>query len=113
MWRESGTVGARISWNAAVRPSASAESAADGRRRDRIEDAEQGVAVALAVAGDQLGVVEVVAGVHAHARGQAGAQQDLLVLVEQRQLDAVDLGGVVRDDADADVHRGHVVGLPK
>ena len=81
-----------------------------GRRRDRIEDAEQGIAVALAVAGDQLGIVEVVAGVHAHARGQAGPQHDLLFLVEQRQLDAVDLGDVALDDPDADVHGGHVVG---
>ena len=66
--------------------------------------------MAAAVAGDQLGVVEVVAGVHAHALRQAGAQPDLLVPVEQRELDAVDLGGVGRDDVDADVHRREVVG---
>jgi hypothetical protein len=70
------------------------------RRRDRVEDAEQGVAVLLvrraadAVAGDQLGVVEVVAGVHANAGGQAPPHRDLLVLVEQRDLDAVDLAGL-------------------
>ena len=80
-------------------------SAARGGRRDRVEDAEQRVAVALRVAGDQLGVVEVVAGVHAHALGQAAAHGDLLVLVEQRDLDAVDLGGVRVDDAERRVHR--------
>ena len=72
------------------------------RRRDGVEDAEQRIALAVrrlaadAVAGDQLGVVEVVAGVHAHAGGQAPAHRDLLVLVEQRDLDAVDLARVAR-----------------
>jgi len=41
-----------------------------GRQRDRIEDAEQGIAVMLAVAGDQQGVVEVVAGVLRTPRGR-------------------------------------------
>ena len=63
----------------------------------------------VAVAGDQLGIVEVVAGIHPHALGQAGAQRDFLVLVEQRELDAVDLGGMGRDHVDADVHRRQVV----
>ncbi len=54
-----------------------------GRGRDRIEDAEQRVAVALLVAGDQLRVVEIVAGVHAHALGQAPAHDDFLILIEQ------------------------------
>ena len=43
-----------------------------GGRRDGVEDAEQRVAVALVVAGDQLRVVEVVARIHAHALGEAG-----------------------------------------
>src|SRR6185437_3781072 len=38
-----------------------------GGRRDRVEDAEQGVRMALLVAGDQLRVVEIVARIHAHA----------------------------------------------
>ena len=57
-----------------------------------------------AVAGDQLGVVEVVARVHAHARRQAPAHGDFLVLVEQRDLDAVYLAGVGGDDAQRGVH---------
>ena len=79
------------------------------RRRDGVEDAEQRVGIALLVARDQLGVVEVVAGVHAHALRQAAAHRDLLVLVEQRNLDAVDLGGIGRDHVDRDLHRLHVV----
>ena len=47
------------------------------------------------------GVVEVVAGVHAHARRQPAAHGDLLLLVEQRDLDAVHLGGIVADDGRA------------
>ncbi len=74
-------------------------------RCDRIEDAQQGVAMHPAVAGDQLRIIEVVAGVHAHALGQARAQRDLLVPVEQGELDAVDLGGMGRHHIDADVHR--------
>ena len=48
--------------------------------------------MARAIAGDQLRVVEVVPGVHAHARGQAGAQGDLLLLVEQDSLMPSTLG---------------------
>ena len=69
--------------------------------RDRVEDAEQGVAVAVLVAGDQLGVVEVVARVELHAVGQPPAQRDLALVVEQGDLHAVDLRGVVGD------HREH------
>ena len=42
--------------------------------------------------------------------GQLAAHGDLLVLVEQRDLDAVDLGGVRIDDADARSPSPHVVG---
>ena len=65
--------------------------------------------MALAVAGDQLGVVEVVAGVHAHARGQAGAQPISFSWSSKDSLMPSTLAGVVLDDPDADVHRGHVV----
>ena len=81
-----------------------------GSRCNRVEDAQQCIALAvepfaaLAVAGDQLGVVEVVAGVHAHAGGQAPAHGDFLVLVEQRDLDAVDLVRVRVDDPERGVH---------
>ena len=64
------------------------------------------MAVARAVAGDQLGVVEVVAGVEPDALGQAGAERLLVRLVEQRDLDAVDLGGVRLDDREHGVGGG-------
>ena len=75
------------------------------RRRDGIEDAEQRVGKALVVAGDQFGVVEIVAGIHLHVLVEPAAHVDLALLVEQRDLDAVDLGGVGVDDADRDIHR--------
>ncbi len=81
-----------------------------GRRRDGVEDAEQSVRIALVVAGDQFGVVEIVAGIHEHAGFQPAAHGDLAVLVEQRDLDAVDLGGVVVDDGDRGVGRAVEVG---
>ncbi len=62
---------------------------------------------------DQLRVVEVVAGVHADALGQPLAQRDLLVRVQQRDLDAIDLGHVGLDDPDDRVERGlEVRGAP-
>ena len=81
------------------------------RRRDRIEDAEQRVGMALRVAGDQFRVVEVVAGVHAHAARQAPAHGDLLLLVEQADLHAIHLGGAVADDGERRLHRLIVVGI--
>ncbi len=89
------------------------ELAERGRRggRDGVEDAEQRVAVAVLVAGDELRVVEVVAGVHADAARQAPAHRDLLAGVEERDLDAVDLRGVGLDDAKRRVHRAHGVGV--
>ena len=67
--------------------------------------------VPLAVAGDQLRVVEVVAGIHAHPRRQPGAEQGLLVLVQQRELDAVDLAYVRGNHVNADIHRRHGVAV--
>ncbi len=81
-----------------------------GSRCNRVEDAQQRIALAVepfaaeTVTGDQLGVVEVVAGVHAHAGGQVAAHGDFLVLVKQRDLDAVDLVRVGVDDAQCGVH---------
>ena len=74
-----------------------------GGWRDRSEGAEQRVAVARAVASDQLGIVEVVAGVEPDALGEPGAECLLVRLVEQRDLDAVDLGGVRLDDRERGV----------
>ena len=74
-------------------------------RGDRVEDAEQRVAVAVLVAGDQRRVVEVVAGVEPHALRQPPPQRDLAVRVEQRDLDAVDAVGVRGDDVEQHVGR--------
>ena len=75
------------------------------RRRDRVENAEQRVRIALVVAGDQLGVIEIVAGIHLDAVGQPAAHVDLALLVEQRDLDAIDLRRVGVDDGDRGIHR--------
>jgi hypothetical protein len=52
-------------------------------------------------------------GVHAHALGQLAAHDDLLLLVEQRDLDAVDLGGMRVDDGDGGLHRAMWSALPQ
>jgi hypothetical protein len=57
-----------------------------GGRRDGIEDAKQGVRVAVRVAGDQFGVIEVVAGVHLNALVEPAAHGDLAVLVQKRDF---------------------------
>ena len=83
------------------------------RRRDGIEDAEQRVGKTRLVAGDQFGVVEIVAGIHLHFFVEPAAHVDLALLVEQRDLDAVDLRRVGVDDADRDIHRrAEVLGAP-
>ena len=51
-------------------------------RGDGVEDTEQGMGIALLVAIDQFGVVEIVAGIHAYAVGQAAAHGDFFILVE-------------------------------
>src|SRR5438105_85517 len=53
------------------------------RGRDRIEDAEKSIRISRFVATDQLGEIEIVAGVHAHTAWKAPSHGDLLVLVEQ------------------------------
>ncbi|CAG9205117.1 hypothetical protein BCAR13_1560013 [Paraburkholderia caribensis] len=79
-------------------------------RRDSVENAEQRVALPMVfqcadtVPRDQLGIVEIVAGVHPHALGQPTTHRDFLILVEQRDLDPVDLAGVRRDDAERSIH---------
>jgi acyl-CoA reductase-like NAD-dependent aldehyde dehydrogenase len=88
-----------MAWNFSTLPCASSPSAAlaAGAMASKMPSSASLLpcvgSLAEAVAGDQLGVVEVVAGVHAHARGQAPAHGDFLVLVQQRDLDAVDLAG--------------------
>ncbi len=61
--------------------------------------------MSLAVAGDQLGIVEVVAGEHDDAFRQPVAQQHLLAGIEQRNLYALDLAGMALDDGDDRVER--------
>ncbi len=63
--------------------------------------------------GDQLRVVEVVAGVHLDRLVEAAAHVDLALLVEQRDLDAVGLGGIAVDDGDRRIHRlVEILGAP-
>src|SRR5205085_2486333 len=68
-------------------------------------DAEQRVRKTLRVAGDQLGIVEIVAGIHLDVLVQPPAHVDLALLVEQRDFDAIDLGHVGIDDGHGRVHR--------
>ena len=67
----------------------------------------------LAVALDQLGVVEVVTGVEPDTGRQPSAQLDLVGGRQQRHLDPVDLGGVIMDELDEGVRgRVHVAAAP-
>ena len=76
-----------------------------GGRRDAVEDAEQRIGKPELVAGDQLGIVEVVAGIHAHALRQPPAHGDFLALRQERDFHPVDLVGMVGDDREAGLHR--------
>ena len=76
-----------------------------GRGRDRVEDAEQRVAVTPLVAQNEALVIEVVPGVHAHTAREPAAQRDLALRIEQGDLDPVDLGAVLADDRETGVHR--------
>src|SRR5438270_841307 len=67
------------------------------------------IRVSLRIAFDQLGEVEVVAGIHAHAFRQAPAHGDLLVLIQQGNLDAIDLGAVLRQHRQTRIHRRVVI----
>ena len=80
------------------------------RRRDGIEDAEQRMGETLLVAGDQFGIIEIVAGIHLHVPVEPAAHVDLALLVEQRDLHAVDLRRIGVDDADRNVHRRIEIG---
>ncbi len=91
----------------------------DGRRRvrrDRRERAQQRVRVPLPVAGDEVDVVEVVAGEQPRAARQPGPHRDLVAGVEQAHLDPADPVGVRFHDPDhgvdvrRDVGRAEVAG---
>lgn len=56
------------------------------------------------IAGDQLRIIEVVAGVHLDALVEAPSHVDLALLVKQRDLDTIVLGGVAVDDGNGGVH---------
>src|SRR5215213_8044772 len=77
---------------------------AGGGGRYGVEDAEEGVGEAFLVPSDELGVVEVVAGVHLDALREASAHLHLPVLVQQGHLYAVHLLGVVSYDREAHLH---------
>lgn len=75
-----------------------------GGRGQRIEDAQKRVAEALIVALDQFGIVEIVAGMLSDVPAAGGASA-LLVLVQEADLDAVDLGPVAVDHLKRGVQR--------
>src|ERR687894_454462 len=72
-----------------------------GCRSDGVEDAKQGVGEAFVVAPDEVGVVEVVPGIHPDAIGEAAAYLDLAGGVEEGDFDAVALLRVVVDNREA------------
>src|SRR5439155_20020854 len=72
---------------------------------DGIEDAEQGMTVAMLVATNQLRVIEVVTGVHTYTFWQAPPHRNLTMRIEQRYLDAIDVGGMPLDETEAHFHR--------
>src|SRR5262249_60401142 len=71
----------------------------------RIVNDEQRVVESLFVSGDKFGIVEVVDGIHFHWLVEAPAHVDLALLVEQRDLDAIDLRRVGVDNGNSRVHR--------
>lgn len=73
-----------------------------GQRRQRVEDAEQRVAELPALPGDQLRIVEVVAGVDRLALTEPGAKPLLEPRIEQGDLDARNplRTGLLHDPAD-------------
>ena len=75
---------------------------------------EQCVGVPVAVAGDQLRIVEVVPGVQPHALAAArGAGATSCVGVQQRYLDAVDLSAWVLDQLEEGLGRRGDVADPQ
>src|SRR5438105_8805760 len=81
------------------------------RRRDRVEDAEKGFRMSAVIAADQGREVEIVAGVHANSGRKSAAKRDLLLGVEQRYFDAIDLRRVVPNNCVAHVDCTPVVGV--
>ena len=80
------------------------------RRGDGVEDAEQRVGMALFVTLDQFGIVEIVTGIHADTLRQTPAHGDFRFTGEQRDLDAVDLRGVLAQHGKAGIHGGGDIG---
>ena len=74
-------------------------------RCDRIEDAQQGLAVPSFVAFNQLGIVEIVTRIHPDAFGQAAAHVDLFLRVQQRDFDTFDCLRIGLDQAERGLHR--------
>jgi hypothetical protein len=71
------------------------------------------VGISLPVAGYQIGIVEVVAGIHDDILRESPPHLDLAFRRQQRDLDAVDLRPVLADDSERSCHaRSHVVRPP-
>ncbi len=67
--------------------------------RYRIKNPEQSIAVTVLVTLDQFGVIEIVSCVHAHACGKTATKINLALRIQKRNLDAIDLARVRRDQA--------------
>ena len=73
----------------------------DGGRRgtgDAVEDAKQSVAETVALAEDQLGIIEIVPGVELHADRKSFPKTNFPFFIQERNLDPVNFGGVFFDN---------------
>ena len=93
-------------------PSVEPRQCCRGSRSNRVENAEKGIAVAALVTPNQRRIVEVVAGVHPHARRQAPTKLHLMLLVKQRHLDAIHLVSVRVNQLEADFGRLVTIDAP-
>ena len=79
------------------------------RRGDGVENAQQRIGMAMRVAGNEFGVVEIIAGIHPHAFWQAAAHGDFLLVVQKGDFHPIHLVGMGVDDGQRRLHRRHVV----
>ena len=111
MWRDNGTVGARIASNRARSPAASADSAAEAAGAIASKMPSSASRWPARVAADQRREIEVVAGVHAHAGAAAGARSAISLSASSSEiLMPSTFAALCRDHARADIHRARMVG---
>ena len=63
-----------------------------------------------AIACDQVGIVEIIAGIKPDPGGQAGAECRLMPLIQQGYLDAIDLAGVFADQPQHEIRGAGDIG---